>query len=1274
MKKFVSIALAIMMTASLFTPVSAASVSDLLGSMNGQTLYVQMEVETLARENGDGEYTSDLSLDGAVQGTKVDYQSKLDMAPIRNLFDKDVINTILSDDAAQTEFNNGTVTSEIRVTVTYPADAEFSGDIDSDTVGSIDNNNFTETSRTVTDNALTISYRNKDNLTVSELSEKKAEILADITFTLENYVSYKESGNHSVNVRLDGTTSINFTSGIQTVHYYGNASCIVNVGEVNHALEVVPLVPATCTKTGTTEGVRCTTHDGYNCGAPGVVAPQTIQMLSHSYSEMYQEVSATCAITGVKAHKVCLMCKGTFNANDEAIDVVIAKTLHTHSNNDIYKEATSATCTQDGKEASYKCDNYENCGYVFQGNVIKASGHTIVEDDEVKATCTEAGKTSGSHCSKCDSIIVAQRLIPAKGHDWSEWEVTKEPTETAVGSKTRTCKNDDNHKDTVEIPKLEHVCKINESLAVITKKATCTEAGEKQNYCACGEAVGAPVVIPATGHSRATDHVEGKAETCCDTGIIEHWSCTNCGKLFSDEALTKEITNAIIPINSTKHVEDKITVLPAIAPTCLKDGLTEGKKCTACNVITQPQEIAPKTGHTMLTVPAEAATCTAAGTIAHDYCSVCELHFATGETKAREAAYFKTKALGHSYGDVEVITPATEQAAGTGKRVCSRCADEKEVTIAKLQHVHNAVCEEVVNPATCIQDGLAKEIYTCCGEVKTDNIAIPKTGHTVENTKKVDAVPSTCYTQGIPEYYYCEQCKQSFSLNDGVLTPITNFDDYKSAKLDHDFGDPYNAGDYECRECNNCNEVVKVKKDQSINDVNYGGIKSEADKVKEDRLNDVAGETGRDVEIQSTINVKKTVNISQALNDAIENARPQKAGSEKLIYDILIEKVTNYVDSQSSVVEVDKEIVRETNELVTIVINIPEEMKDYIDFLVYRRHIDNNGNVTNEPITIYGNRDNERIEIAANKSTITLYVKKFSEYAVVGYEERVNVEPVTPPVGGGGGISTFTVKFNANGGIVVKDVKVNYGQKITAPITSREGYVLEGWYSDSSFTKKFDFNTAIKSNMTLYAKWVEKPASTDCPGTVEGGCPSVHFTDVNATAWYHSDIDYVVSKNLMNGVEDNAFAPNSPLTRAMLVTILYRADGEPAVNKSIPFNDVDMGGYYANAVIWAKQNGIVSGHTETEFAPNDNITREQIAAIMHRYAKYKSYDVTVGENTNILSYDDAASISEYAVSAMQYAVGSGLMTGRTDSTLNPKDNTTRAEIAAILHRFFEAHK
>jgi len=181
---------------------------------------------------------------------------------------------------------------------------------------------------------------------------------------------------------------------------------------------------------------------------------------------------------------------------------------------------------------------------------------------------------------------------------------------------------------------------------------------------------------------------------------------------------------------------------------------------------------------------------------------------------------------------------------------------------------------------------------------------------------------------------------------------------------------------------------------------------------------------------------------------------------------------------------------------------------------------------------------------------------------------------------------------------------------------------------------------------------------------------TITFADVHgANHWAAKYVDYVCDKSLMNGTGENMFSPDVNLSRAMLVTILHRLDGAEAATQKANFADVKSGSYYEKAVDWAREKGIVNGVSDTHFAPDANITREQIAAIMHRYAICKGYDVSVGENTNILSYDDFDKISSYAISAMQYAAGSGMMGGKTPTTLNPLDNATRAEIAAIITRF-----
>lgn len=180
---------------------------------------------------------------------------------------------------------------------------------------------------------------------------------------------------------------------------------------------------------------------------------------------------------------------------------------------------------------------------------------------------------------------------------------------------------------------------------------------------------------------------------------------------------------------------------------------------------------------------------------------------------------------------------------------------------------------------------------------------------------------------------------------------------------------------------------------------------------------------------------------------------------------------------------------------------------------------------------------------------------------------------------------------------------------------------------------------------------VLEKTDTDKLDTDSHFCPSEKFSDLDVTAWYHHDTDYVIENDIFKGLTENTFAPDDILTRALLVTVLYRLEGEPKVSGITSFADLKEGQYYLDAVCWAQLNVIINGITDTEFAPNSNITREQIATIMHRYAQYKGIDVSVGENTNILSYDDFDSISEYAIASVQWAVGSGLIKGKTQSTL-----------------------
>lgn len=193
-------------------------------------------------------------------------------------------------------------------------------------------------------------------------------------------------------------------------------------------------------------------------------------------------------------------------------------------------------------------------------------------------------------------------------------------------------------------------------------------------------------------------------------------------------------------------------------------------------------------------------------------------------------------------------------------------------------------------------------------------------------------------------------------------------------------------------------------------------------------------------------------------------------------------------------------------------------------------------------------------------------------------------------------------------------------------------------------------------------------ADQPCDGGKD--CPSAPFTDVDTAKWYHLSVDYVLTHKMMNGVSSRAFAPNANLTRGMLVQILYNLEGKPK-GTAANFSDVQADAWYAEAVGWAASNKVVTGYADGTFRPNAAVTREQAAAILYRYAQSKGIDVSVGENTNILSYVDVQQASEYAIPALQWAVGAGVLNGKNGSRLVPTGTATRAEIAAIMQRWCE---
>lgn len=353
----------------------------------------------------------------------------------------------------------------------------------------------------------------------------------------------------------------------------------------------------------------------------------------------------------------------------------------------------------------------------------------------------------------------------------------------------------------------------------------------------------------------------------------------------------------------------------------------------------------------------------------------------------------------------------------------------------------------------------------------------------------------------------------------------------------------------------------------------------------------------------------------------------------------------------------------------------------------------NDGATPNSVYTVSGN------------TTITLPTPSRSHYSFEGwyngnnlvespYTVTENVELTahwTRTSSGGGSSHRYdgyiTVIDSKNGDVSVSDTWADEDDKITLTITPDKGYEVdkieivddEGDKIDAKKVEdkdnKYTFRMA-NCDVTVTVTFKEEGKTTEDTDKEEDKDDEttentdLNFTDVSSSDWFFKGVEYVVDKGIMSGVSENQFDPSGKLTRAMLVQMLYNMESRPACDAENAFIDVPVGQWYTDAVIWANDAKIVSGMGEGLFAPNMEITREQMVAMLYNYAKYKGYDVTA--SADLSTFADNASVSAWAQPAMQWAVAEGYISGMGDNQLAPQGTATRAEIASVIMRFMEA--
>lgn len=291
-----------------------------------------------------------------------------------------------------------------------------------------------------------------------------------------------------------------------------------------------------------------------------------------------------------------------------------------------------------------------------------------------------------------------------------------------------------------------------------------------------------------------------------------------------------------------------------------------------------------------------------------------------------------------------------------------------------------------------------------------------------------------------------------------------------------------------------------------------------------------------------------------------------------------------------------------------------------------------------------------------------------------------NAKPNPNPGGSGsgsGGVTSYPVTVNspANGTVAADKKSAASGATVTITVTPETGYKVgtvtvkdKNGKTIAATEKdgKYSFQMPA-SAVSVDVTFVKDGQSSvgDCPK--DSTCPVDPFKDTANNAWWHDGIHYCVQQGLMNGVASDQFAPNGTTTRAMIVTILWRMEGSPATSYGMSFTDVPAGQWYTEAIRWAQSTGVVTGYDAKTFGPNDNVTREQLAAILYRYTAHKGGDVS--KRSTLAQFTDVNQISSWALENIQWANAVGMVNGRTDTTIVPKGNATRAEAASMIQRF-----
>lgn len=1062
--------------------------------------------------------------------------------------------------------------------------------------------------------------------------------------------------------------------------------------------------------------------NGINCTAERVCSRDSSHKETETVTAAVETTrAATCTLEELSTYTATFT-NTAFNKQKKENVVTAGKLEHDYAVG--FTEDKPATCTENGSKSRH-CSR---CDAKTDVTEIPATGHKLVIDAAVAPTCTQTGLTEGKHCSVCNTVLVKQKIVPALEHQWNDGVVTREPTCTEEGVKTFICTRCSNTK-TESIPALGH----DWGAWNVTIPATETTVGSETRTCQRDGNHTETRSIPKLDHTHTMVH-QSAVDADCGTGTpgnIEYWVCSGCGKFFrdADGANEIELENTVIhpahdldtaawSFDESNHWHEckKCRQKPDSAAHVYDDG--DDETCNICNYTRVIHR------HVLEQVPAVPATCISPGNIAYYRCAACGERFRDdGGNDPVTEDEVKLAPLGHDWQEATCETPKTCKRAGcsateggplghdwtTGwmsdadfhwheclrencgeksghaahipgpeateaaPQTCTECG---YVIAPALEHTH--VYDRQSTDARYLKAAAGcttKAVYFCscaCGEAGTETFeAGTPLGHdwgryivTVAATQESEGVETrTCQrnsahtqTRPIPKlpastYGVSGKVEQDNAPAVDVEVKLVLGDRQIASTTTDDKG-KYSFGNVAPGVYNLVAEkgdvTVTVKVEVVSTNIEVGtitmphGKTSSVVEVKSDKpeenveavvgnLETVFKTTGDDkpftdkdqnvVKDGGSVEIKLTVTKTDEDETSPEIQQELPADTKVGIrLELEVSKTVTETDGSS-----ETTTVTDTDVLLETIIRLPAELQGKDSYTVYRLH-----GPDVHTLTALKNADGEYIEVSPDKTAITIHAKLYSEY-VIAYQERGET-------GGNGG------NTGGNGGNPGNDNDGGHDDN-------------DDGYTPPSVPAPPETNIGYRTCRR------------------DDACPIWPFADAAPTAWYHDGVHYCVEKGLMHGISADKFLPDGSVTRAQLVTILWRLEGSPAPVSTADFSDVADGAWYAGAVRWAADSGVVKGYDNGCFGPNDAVTREQMAAILYRYAQHKGYDVSAGEDTNILSFNDAFAVSEYAIPAMQWACGSGMVHGIARDggmLLAPRDTTTRAQAATLIMRFQSA--